>query len=128
MDISDLKFAATHEWARVEGDVITVGITQFAVDQLTDIVFLELPEVGTTLQAGESFGDIESVKAVSELYTPVDGEVIARNEAAIDDPTRIAADPYGEGWLIRIRATDTSALETLLTQEEYDAHCAAEEQ
>src|SRR5919109_4793533 len=100
MNPKSLRYATTHEWASLEGDVCTVGISQFAVDQLTDVVYVELPEVGDHVFAGESFGEIESVKAVSDLYAPVNGEVTEINEALLDDPAAISKDPYGKGWLI----------------------------
>ena len=109
MDPKTLKYAKTHEWASLEGDTCTVGITQFAVDQLTDVVYIELPEVGDHAFAGDSFGEIESVKAVSDLYSPVDGEVAAINEKLMNDPSPVAKDPYGAGWLIRLRPSDYEA-------------------
>ena len=127
MDVSQLKYAATHEWAALDGDVVTVGITQFAVDQLGDVVFLELPEIGATVEAGVSFADIESVKAVSELFAPVSGEVIDFNDVVVDDPAAIAEDPFGAGWLIKIRTADTSPLDKLLSKAEYDEQCVDEE-
>ncbi|BAU63738.1 glycine decarboxylase complex H-protein [Stanieria sp. NIES-3757] len=99
----DLKYLDTHEYIRLEGEIATIGVSAFAIDQLGDLVFLELPEVGDALEVGESFGSIESVKAVEDLYPPVSGTVIDRNEAMIESPELIAEDPYGEGWLIKIR-------------------------
>ncbi|AFZ37440.1 Glycine cleavage system H protein [Stanieria cyanosphaera PCC 7437] len=99
----DLKYLDTHEYIRLEGEIATIGVSAFAIDQLGDLVFLELPEVGDALEVGESFGSIESVKAVEDLYPPVSGTVIERNEAMIESPELIADDPYGEGWLIKIR-------------------------
>lgn len=126
MDPKTLRYAATHEWARLEGDQCTVGITKFAVEQLTDVVFVELPDVGDNVFAGESFGEIESVKAVSDLYSPVDGEVVAVNEKLAEDPTGIAADPYGAGWLIRIKAEPGATLAHLLSMEQYEKQIASE--
>ena len=94
MDPKNLRYATTHEWASLEGDQCTLGITQFAVEQLTDIVFVELPEVGDHVFKGDSFGEIESVKAVSDLYSPIDGEVVTINEKLIEDPAKISSDPY----------------------------------
>src|SRR5437764_5034812 len=97
----DLRYARTHEWARAQGDVCTVGITKFAVEQLTDVVAVELPRVGKPVVASDEkgFGVIESVKAVSDLYAPVGGEIVEVNKAAVDDPTLVGADPYVKGWL-----------------------------
>jgi glycine cleavage system H protein len=99
----DLKYLDTHEYVRLEGEIATIGISAFAIDQLGDLVFLELPEVGDAVKVGETFGTIESVKAVEDLYPPVSGTVIERNEAAIESPESIADDPYGEGWLLKVR-------------------------
>src|SRR5262249_61094196 len=103
MDPKTLRYAKTHEWASLEKGVCTVGITKFAVEQLTDVVFIELPDVGDNVFTGESFGEIESVKAVSDLYSPVNGEVVAVNEALVEGPPAISGDPYGKGWMGRIR-------------------------
>ena len=103
MDPQKLRYAKTHEWASLEGDVCTVGLTKFAVDQLTDIIYIDLPDVDDPPSAGDSFGEIESVKAVSDLYAPVDGEVIAVNEKLQNDPTLVSKDPYGKGWLIKVK-------------------------
>ena len=126
MDPKNLRYAATHEWAYLEGDECTVGITQFAVDQLTDVVYIELPDVGDHVFAGESFGEIESVKAVSDLYSPVNGEVSAINEKILDDPTRVTGDPYGKGWMIKIKADPGSTLDHLMTLEKYQKQIASE--
>src|ERR1700730_5295527 len=99
MDPKNLRYAPTHEWAHLEGDTCTVGITKFAVEQLTDVVYIELPEVGDHVFVGDDFGEIESVKAVSPLVSPVNGEVIEINEKLLDDPTRVTSDPYGKGWM-----------------------------
>jgi glycine cleavage system H protein len=106
MDPKTLRYAPTHEWASLEGDICTVGISKFAVDQLTDVVYIELPEVGDHVFTGESFGEIESVKAVSDIYSPINGEVTAINEKIMDDPSGIAEDPYGKGWLDARPLTD----------------------
>jgi len=103
MDPKNLRYAKTHEWASLEGNICTLGITKFAVEQLTDVVYIELPEVGDHVFVGDSFGEIESVKAVSDLYSPVNGEVIEINEKLIDDPTKISGDPYGKGWMVKIK-------------------------
>ena len=126
MDPKTLRYAKTHEWARLQGDVCTVGITQFAVEQLTDVVYIELPDVGDHTFAGESFGEIESVKSVNDLYAPVNGEVIAINEQLLEDPTRISQDPYGNGWMIQIKVEPGSTIDHLLTYEQYQKQIASE--
>ncbi|MBF2079049.1 MAG: glycine cleavage system protein GcvH [Synechococcales cyanobacterium T60_A2020_003] len=116
----DLRYTDTHEYARFDGEIATVGITAFAVDQLGDIVFLELPDVGSALEQGETFGTIESVKAVEDLHAPVSGTVIDRNEALLDTPEQIADDPYGDAWLLKVRVDDPDeADESTLSAEEY---------
>ena len=117
----DLQYQDTHEYMRVdeEDKMVTIGITSFAVDQMGDVVFLELPEIGDTVEKGENFGTIESVKAVEDLKTPVNGEVIERNEALLESPEQIADDPYGDGWLIKVRADDLSELDDVMSAEEY---------
>ncbi len=127
MDPKTLRYAPTHEWASLEGDQCTVGISQFAVDQLTDIVYIELPDVGDHVFAGESFGEIESVKAVSDLYAPVNGEVSVINEKLLDDPTAITSDPYGQGWMAKIKVEPGTSLDHLLTLEQYQKQIASEE-
>lgn len=117
----DLKYLDTHEFVRLDGDIATVGITAFAVDQLGDIVFLELPEIGAALSKGESFGTIESVKAVENLNSAISGTVVERNEAMIESPEQIAEDPYGEGWLLKVRIDDASELDDALSAGEYRA-------
>ena len=126
MDPKNLRYATTHEWASLEGDLCTLGITQFAVEQLTDIVYIELPDVGDNVFAGDSFGEIESVKAVSDLYSPVNGEVTAVNEQVVNDPSIIAADPYGKGWMIKIKAEPGSNLDKLMTLDQYEKQIATE--
>jgi glycine cleavage system H protein len=101
----DLLFTDSHEFVRLDGGVATIGVSAFAVDQLGDIVFLELPEVGATLTRGDSFGTVESVKAVSDLYAPLDGEVLERNEAALEAPELLNEDPYERGWLLKVKVT-----------------------
>lgn len=127
MDPASLRYTETHEWVALEGNIATVGITKFAVEQLTDLVYVELPELGRQLQAKEVFGEIESVKAVSDLYSPVAGEVAQVNEVVKADATAIAADPYGEGWMIRVRVRDGTTLDHLLTLEQYDQQIAEEQ-
>lgn len=119
MDPKKLRYAPTHEWALLEGDTCTIGITQFAVEQLTDVVYIELPDVGDNVFAGDSFGEIESVKAVSDLYSPVNGEVVAINNALVNDPTPVSKDPYGKGWMVKIKVEPGSKLDKLMTLEQY---------
>jgi len=116
------RYAKSHEWARREDDgTVTVGISAYAVEALTDLVFMQLPEVGATVNAGESFGEIESVKAVSDLYAPISGEVVAVNAELPGRLETLGEDPYGSGWVIRIQPADVGQLETLLDQAAYDA-------
>ena len=117
----DLKYLDTHEYARVDEDegIVTVGISAFALDQLGDIVFLELPEVGDTVEPGETFGTVESVKAVEDLKSPVDGDVLERNEAIVESPEQIVDDPYGDAWLIKIKAENLDDLDDAMTADEY---------
>lgn len=117
---NELKYASSHEWARVNEDgTITVGITDHAQSALGDVVFVELPEIGTVLGAGEEAGVVESVKAASDVYAPVSGEVIAINEALEDSPETINADPYGDGWFYKLKPSDETELEGLLTADQY---------
>ncbi|CAA9434216.1 MAG: Glycine cleavage system H protein [uncultured Rubrobacteraceae bacterium] len=106
----DLQYTRSHEWVRTEGDVATVGITDHAQDELGDVVFVELPEPGATLAAGDSFGAVESVKAVSDLYAPLGGEVVEVNSALEDSPEKINEDPYGEGWILKLQVSDQTDL------------------
>jgi glycine cleavage system H protein len=115
----DLKYLDSHEYVRLDGDIATIGISAFAIDQLGDIVFLELPEIGDKLVKGESFGTVESVKAVEDLNAPVTGTVIERNTAMVDAPEQVAEDPYGEGWLLKLRVDDSDELDEALSAEEY---------
>ena len=113
----DLQYTSSHEWVRIEGDTATIGITDHAQDELGDIVFVELPDEGATFDAGDAFGTVESVKAVSDLYAPVGGEVVEVNSALEDAPENINEDPYGEGWIVKLRTTDGA---DLLSPEEYE--------
>jgi glycine cleavage system H protein len=126
MDPKTLRYNKSHEWASLDGDVCTVGITKFAVEQLTDVVYVELPDVGDNVFAGDSFGEIESVKAVSDLYSPVDGEVVAVNEKLLEDPTPVTADPYGQGWMIKVKVEPGTKLDRLMTLEQYEKQAASE--
>jgi glycine cleavage system H protein len=124
----DLKYLDSHEYVRLDGEIATIGVSAFALDQLGDLVFLELPEVGDALEVGESFGTIESVKAVEDLYPPVSGTVVERNEAMIESPELIADDPYGEGWLIKVRMENPDdELTDALSAAEYRAQVEGSE-
>jgi glycine cleavage system H protein len=114
----DLQYTAEHEWVRLDGDLVTVGITQYAADALGDVVYVELPAVGATLSAGAIVGEVESTKSVGELYAPLDGEVVAANQTVVDAPETINSDPYGAGWLVTLRISGTPAL---LSADEYRA-------
>jgi glycine cleavage system H protein len=120
----ELQYTRSHEWVRTEGDTATIGITDHAQDELGDIVFVELPEEGVTFDAGDSFGTVESVKAVSDLYTPVGGEVVEVNEALSDSPEKINEDPYGEGWIFKIRVSGEG---DLLSASDYEQFLEEEE-
>lgn len=115
----DLKYTKEHEWLRVEGSDAIVGVTDFAQGELGDIVFVELPSVGATVAAGASFGTIEAVKTVAELYAPVSGEVVAINEQLADNAALINSDCYGDGWMVRIRMSDPKEVDALLSPDEY---------
>jgi glycine cleavage system H protein len=116
----DLRYSKDHEWVRIDGDEAVVGITQFAADQLGDIVFVELPDAGRALEQEAAFGVVESVKAVSDLFAPVSGEVTAGNEALGTAPEVVNADPYGEGWMVRVRLADASQIDSLLDAAAYE--------
>jgi glycine cleavage system H protein len=116
----DLRYTKEHEWVRVDGDEAVVGITQFAADQLGDIVFVELPAVGKTLDAHATFGVVESVKAVSDLFAPLAGDVVGTNDALAGAPELVNSDPYGDGWMLRIRLADAAAVEGLLDAAAYE--------
>lgn len=122
----DLKYTATHEWVRLEGDVVTVGITDHAQAELTDIVYLELPKAGRSISAGEEVGVIESVKSASDLYAPVAGEIVEVNEALEAEPGTVNADPYGQGWMYRVRLGDEgrASLEGLMDAAAYEKSIA----
>ncbi len=122
---TDLRYTKDHEWVRVADDEATIGITAYAADQLGDIVFVELPEAGRTLEQFKAFGVVESVKAVSDLFAPVSGEVVEANAALAASPELVNSDPYGAGWMLRIRLADASQVEELLDSEAYDAVTAA---
>lgn len=117
---TELRYTKDHEWVRVEGDEATVGITEYAAGQLGDIVFVELPEAGRKLDQFATFGVVESVKAVSDLFAPVSGEVVAGNEALAGSPELVNSDPYGDGWMIRLKVADATELDGLLDAGAYD--------
>jgi glycine cleavage system H protein len=117
-DLTALKYTAEHEWVALDGDVATVGITSYAADKLGDVVFVELPAVGSAVTAATVVGEIESTKSVGELYAPLTGEVLAVNDAVVDDPSLVNADPFGAGWLLRI-TVDPAAVEGLLDRDAY---------
>jgi len=120
---AELRYAETDEWFAVDGDGVTIGITDYAQDQLNDIVYVEFRDPGDSIDAGDSFGEVESVKAASELYSAVDGEIIEVNAALEDSPEIVNADPFGAGWMVKIRAEDLSALQALMDAAAYDAYC-----
>jgi glycine cleavage system H protein len=122
----DLKYTKEHEWVRIEGDTGTLGITDYAQDQLGDIVYVDLPAPGTSVAYMEKFGEIESVKAVSELFSPVSGEVIEINETLADNPQLVNESAYGEGWMLRVRLTAQDELEKLLSADQYDDFLVSE--
>jgi glycine cleavage system H protein len=126
MDLHALKYAKTHEWVRPEADTAVIGISDFAVKSLTDLVYIQLPAIGRKLSPGEIFGEVESVKAVSDLYSPVSGEVLESHAKLADDLGILSEDPFGKGWLIKVRITDPTSLDALMDRTEYEKHCEAE--
>ena len=122
----DLRYHPEHDWARVEGDEATFGITWFAQDQLGEVVFFDPPEVGASTSANEPYAEVESVKAVSDVVAPLSGEIVAVNEALSDAPERVNDDPYGDGWLVRVRLSDPSEVDALLDADAYRSRLAAE--
>jgi glycine cleavage system H protein len=126
MDLKKLRYSPTHEWVSLDGDVATVGITKFAVDQLTDLIMIELPAVGARTTAGKSFGEIESVKAVSDLYAPLSGEVTEVNSAITSNMQLLAEDPYEKGWLVKIKVDPPADTKGLLDFDTYEKKVAEE--
>ncbi|HIM60690.1 MAG TPA: glycine cleavage system protein GcvH [Dehalococcoidia bacterium] len=116
----DLKYSKEHEWVRMEGNIAQIGVTVFAQDSLGDVVFIDLPDVGTEVRQFEKFGEIESVKAVSDLFSPIAGTIVDANSAAIDNPETVNTDPYGSGWLIKVEISDPSQLDELMDAETYE--------
>lgn len=131
MNPENLLFSKDHEWVHLsqEGEekTATVGLSAFALEALADLVFIELPEVGRDVAAGEPFGEVESVKAVSDIYSPVTGQILETNSAIADNLEKMSDDPYGEGWIVRIKITDDSGLADLMSYEAYQKQCAEEE-
>jgi len=119
---AELKYTKDHEWARIEDDVVTVGITDYAQGELGDVVYVELPEVGDTIEKETTFGTIEAVKAVADLFCPISGEIVAINEKLEDDPEIINKDPYGDGWMVKIKVSDSGELEELMDAGAYEKH------
>ena len=117
---ADLKYTKSHEWVRVDGDVATVGMTDYAQSELGDITYLELPDPGTAVEATEPFGVVESVKAASDIYAPIGGEVVERNEDAVNGPDVLNASPYDQAWLIKIRLSNADALNALMSADDYE--------
>ena len=128
MNPPDLKYSEAHEWVRVEsGDLVVVGVTEFAAESLGDIVFLELPQAGTELTQSEKLGEIESVKAVSDIYSPISGRVLETNEQAVDNPELVNESPYDSGWLLKVAMSDPAELDKLMTSEQYEAFLTSQE-
>ena len=120
----DLKYHREHDWARVDGDTATVGITWYAQDALGELVHFEPPEDGASVAADESYGEVESVKAVSDLISPLSGEVVEVNQVVVEEPEKVNEDPYGEGWIVRVRMSDPSEAESLMDAEAYERYLA----
>lgn len=118
---ADLRYAKSHEWVRLDGDVATIGITDHAQHELTDVVFVELPAVGKKIKAGESCAVVESVKTASDIYSPVSGQVVEANKALVDNPALVNSDPYGNGWFFKVKLSAPEELNTLLTPKQYEA-------
>lgn len=127
MNPDDLHYTPSHEWVRIEGDIGTIGITDYAQKELGEIVYLEMPEVGHVFNADEEFGTVESVKAVSELFTPVSGEIVQVNQAAVSEPGIVNDDPFGDGWLIKMKLTTDEEIKKLLSAEQYAEYVRQEE-
>jgi glycine cleavage system H protein len=123
----DLHYTQSHEWVRIDGDVGTIGITDYAQKELGEIVYLELPEVGHVFNAGEEFGTVESVKAVSELFTPVSGEIVQINKGAVAEPGIVNDDPFGDGWMIKLKLSTDEEVQKLLSAEQYEEYVKQEE-
>ena len=118
--MSDVKFSKEHEWIKLDGDVATIGITQHATEMLGDIVFVELPEIGSSVAKDGNAGVVESTKAASDIYTPVSGEIIENNQSIVDDPAKVNTDPENEAWFFKLKITDKSEMDSLMNKEEYE--------
>jgi len=118
--MSDVKYSKEHEWIKLEGDVATIGITQHATEMLGDIVFVELPEVGSSVEKDGNAGVVESTKAASDVYTPVSGEVVENNQAIVDDPGKVNSDPENDAWFFKLKIKDKAELDSLMNKDEYD--------
>lgn len=118
---SDLRYTSDHEWVRIEGDIATIGITDYAQDALGDVVFVQLPAIGSSVKAAASISEVESTKSVSDIYAPLSGEVIEVNDALESDPSVLNSDAYGKGWIFRVRISDSSEIEALLSASDYEA-------
>ncbi len=123
---ANAKYTKSHEWVLLDGDVATIGISDFAVQQLTDLVYIELPEPGKTLTQGDEFGVVESVKAASDLYAPISGEVLEANTDLEDDLAPLSDDPFGKGWMLKLKVSHPAELDALMDRTAYDAHCQSE--
>ena len=118
--MSDVKFSKEHEWLKVEGDVATIGITKHATEMLGDIVFVELPDIGTSVEKDGKAGVVESTKAASDVYTPISGDVVEKNQSIVDDPAKINSDPENEAWFFKLKIKDKSEIDSLMNKEEYE--------
>ncbi len=123
----DLLYTNDHEWIRVEDDIVTIGITEYAQEQLGDVVYVELPDEGQEIDAEDAFGSVESVKAVSEIYSPISGTVIEVNDLLENSPEKVNSDPYGDGWMVQLEVSDTSVLDSLMSPEDYAEYLSEEE-
>jgi len=126
MDPKNLRFAQTHEWVSLDGTSATIGISEFAVKELTDLVFIQLPDIGRRCTAGETFGEVESVKAVSDLYAPLSGTVTEVNSKLVNDLAPLSDDPFGAGWIMKLEVGDPSQAESLMTYDAYQQFCASQ--
>ena len=127
MILEDSRYAKSHEYVHVEGDIATIGISDYAQKELGDVVFVELPQVGSQLDQGDELGSIESVKAVSELFSPMSGEIIEVNELLADKPDLVNTDPYGDGWMVKMRLKDVTEVDELMTNEDYEDYVRSEQ-
>ena len=122
---ADRRYTNTHEWVSLDGDIATIGVTDFAQSELGDITYLDLPDVGTAISENAAFGVVESLKAANDIFSPVDGEVVERNDAAVDAPEKVNSSPYGDAWLVRVRINDPAKFEALMDAVDYDAFAAS---